>query len=122
MAEANPLLSETLLSLRQAAARVPSYHGSAARGCNASTVFRWIVDGVRIPGGRLKLEAVRLAGRWLTSVEALNRFLATQDTVCRPEGQEPPDRPVASHLSPRTPEQRKRDSERASRELQKAGI
>jgi hypothetical protein len=74
-------------------------------------VYRWILDGVRTPHGKVRLEAIRLGGRWLTSVEALERFAARQT----PELE---DRP----LLPRTPVARRRASERAERKLQQIGI
>lgn len=47
--------------------RVPRLH--------PSTIQRWIHRGVLGPAGsRVKLEALRLGGRWYTSVEALQRF------------------------------------------------
>jgi hypothetical protein len=42
-------------------------------------LWRWITEGVRLPdGSRVRLEAARLGGRWLTSEPALRRFLAAQ--------------------------------------------
>jgi hypothetical protein len=44
-----------------------------------STVFRWIVDGVRLPDGdRVYLTAARLSGRYLTSEGAIARSGAVQ--------------------------------------------
>jgi hypothetical protein len=40
-----------------------------------STVFRWVKDGVlNAAGERVRLEAARIGGRWLTSKPALQRF------------------------------------------------
>lgn len=103
------LLHESLLSLGQAARRIPPY-----RGCktNPSTIFRWLRDGVRLPNGELlRLEGMRLAGRWLTSEQALDRFLAAQDLECNPNLQLIPAAPM------RTATQRRRASERAAREI-----
>jgi hypothetical protein len=42
-----------------------------------STAWRWITAGAAMPDGtRLKLEAVRCGGRWVTTKAALRRFLA----------------------------------------------
>src|SRR5215470_1017100 len=69
--------SEQLLSLPQAARRFPPYRQD--RPVNPSTVWRWISAGVKLPDGRrVKLGAVRLSGRWLTSIEAIERFIAAQ--------------------------------------------
>jgi hypothetical protein len=104
------LRTETLLGLAQAARRVPS--GRQDRPVNPSTLFRWIHDGVKLAGGRIvRLEGIRLGGRWLTSLEALQRFAEAQT----PELTETP--PL-----PRTPAHRRRDSERAGAELEKLGI
>jgi hypothetical protein len=49
------VLSGSGLSLSQAARRFPPYRGS--RPVVPSTIFRWIADGVRVPGGpRVRLE------------------------------------------------------------------
>jgi hypothetical protein len=49
----------------------------AAQVVNAhfTTVFRWASLGSKDPSGkRVKLEAIRLGGRWVTSRESLRRF------------------------------------------------
>jgi hypothetical protein len=104
------LSSETLLSLSQAARRLPPCR--ADRPVNPATIWRWIAKGARRPDGtRITLEAVRLGGRWLTSAEALARFAA----ALTPESE-------ASLCAIRSPCQRHRDSERASAELERLGI
>src|SRR5438132_94236 len=71
------ILSGSGLSLSQAARRFPPFREGKA--VVPSTVFRWIVDGVRLPDGRrLRLEAARLGGRWLTSGPAIERFISGQ--------------------------------------------
>src|SRR5438094_832673 len=51
--------TETLLSLRQAARRLPP--GRNGRPCHPATVFRWIQEGARRPNGkRVYLDGVRL--------------------------------------------------------------
>jgi hypothetical protein len=65
------------LNLGAAARRFPSYRGS--RPVNCSTIFRWITSGVRLRDGtRLRLEAARVGGRWLTSGAAIERFITRQ--------------------------------------------
>jgi hypothetical protein len=57
-------------------------------GKNVATVIRWITRGVR-RGGRIKrLEAYRNGGQWVTSREALARFMeaVTADRVGYEEG------------------------------------
>ncbi|WP_439621830.1 DUF1580 domain-containing protein [Gemmata sp.] len=63
------------LSLAQAAALIPAHRGNGT--ANPTSVMRWIVDGARDPNGdTVKLEAGRLGGRWLTSRQALARFMS----------------------------------------------
>src|SRR4051812_37319436 len=73
------LLQEQLVSLAQAGRRFPrSRHGKSAH-LTPSALWRWVVHGVAVSGGhRVRLEAVFVAGRWLTSLEALERFAASQ--------------------------------------------
>lgn len=110
----NPLLGETLISLADAATRIPSFR--AGRATNASTIFRWAKDGVRGPDGRrLKLETVRIVSRWVTSVEALTRFL---------EAQNPPPADVAQAEEVQrvaSPARQRRAAARAMAELERRG-
>jgi hypothetical protein len=71
------LVAETPLSLRQAAALFPINRNG--RPVSVSCIFRWIAQGVRGPdGGVLRLEALRAGGRWITSREAVQRFVEAQ--------------------------------------------
>jgi hypothetical protein len=57
---------------------------------------RWIINGVAVPGGgRLRLEAVRCGFTWLTSKEALARFLERQTAAAL--GEPMPATPAAGH-------------------------
>src|SRR5262245_33527542 len=104
------LRTETPLSLAQAARMLPP--GRRGRPVTLSCILRWVMDGVRLPtGDTVRLEAIRMGGRWLTSVEALERFAAGQT----PRLGDSPD-------VPRTPGRRLRASERAARQLEKLGI
>jgi hypothetical protein len=62
------LLEERVVTLVEAARLVPP--GRGGRPTHLSTLLRWITRGVR----GVRLEAVRLGGRWVTSKEALQRF------------------------------------------------
>jgi hypothetical protein len=105
------LLAEKLMSLYEAARRLPP--GRRGRPVSFSCVLRWITDGIPGPGGsRIKLEAVRVGGRWLTSDEALARWA---ERLTPRLDSEPA-------LGPRSLARRERDSERAARELDRAGI
>ena len=98
------LLSETLLTLKQAAREVP--------GCpvNPSTVYRWASRGHLLRGGqRVKLEAIRVAGRTFTSRQAITRFIEAQNA------------PTASdHI--RSPASRQQAADKTEEELRKFGI
>src|SRR5687768_8061925 len=64
-------------SLSQAARLFPAYRGN--RPVSPSTVWRWIFEGVRLAdGSRLRLGAARIGGRWLTSAQAIQRFIEAQ--------------------------------------------
>lgn len=64
------LRAETGLSLIQAAKLVPPTRQD--KQVHVSTIVRWILHGVR----GVRLEAVRVGGRWITSHEAIERFSA----------------------------------------------
>jgi hypothetical protein len=105
------LNSETKIPLAVAAAETPP--GRNGKRCHLSTFIRWITRGARGPHGtRVRLEAVRLGGRWLTSREALQRF--AEALTPRLD-----DEPIAA---PRTPAARERACDRAARHLEQAGI
>jgi hypothetical protein len=66
-------LNESILSLAQAAKLLPL--GRSGRPVTFNCVLRWVREGQRSPDGRVvKLEALRLGGRWVTSREAIQRF------------------------------------------------
>src|SRR5262245_56351012 len=99
------------LSLSQAARRFPPFREN--KPVAPSTVFRWIASGVRLPdGSRVRLEAVRLGGRWLTSSPAIERFIARQT----------PNLNADPSPTPRTARQRQRVAEAAGKELEQMGI
>jgi hypothetical protein len=88
--------------------------GRNGRKLHLSTLIRWATDGSRGPSGeKVRLEAARLGGRWLTSVEAISRFMRALT---------PPAPPAPSSQTPCTPGQRQRAAERAGRELDNLGI
>jgi hypothetical protein len=105
------LRTETTMSLDQAARGFPP--GRNGKRCHLSTVLRWIRKGAKAPNGeRVRLEAWRLGGRWLTSKEAIQRFcqrLTPQlETLAVP--------------TPRSQGKRRRGAERAKKELDRIGI
>jgi hypothetical protein len=111
VSNATIILTESTLSLAQAARRLPP--GRRGAPVSLACVLRWVLDGSRAPDGtKVRLEAVRLGGRWITSVAALARFAAALTPMAS-------DKQV---LRPRTPRQRRRAEEQAERELKKLGI
>jgi hypothetical protein len=79
-----------------------------------SCLLRWVVDGVRGPGGqRIRLEAARLAGKWITTPGALRRFV---------EAQTPELADAEPAAKPGSARQRRRAAERAEKELERMGI
>jgi len=103
------LSTESIVSLRDAAKLLPP--ARQGRAVSFQCVLRWVLDGARGPDGELvRLEAIRLGGRWLTSREALQRFGESLTPANR------------SSSPARTSRQRRRAAERAERELENLGI
>lgn len=105
------LTTETAIPLTQAAKLIPP--GRSGRKTHLSTLLRWVEAGAAGPGGsRVRLEALRLGGRWVTSREAIQRFAEALTPAL-----------TAPSPSPsRTLKQRETDNVRAARELEAAGI
>jgi hypothetical protein len=97
--------------LTRAARRVPRTRQD--RPVTLSCLLRWITLGVIGPNGeRIKLEAARLAGRWLTTPGAIRRFVAAQ-TPCQD----------TTPITPRTGRgMRQRAAEQAGQQLDQMGI
>jgi hypothetical protein len=106
------ILNESSISLTEVCRTLPK--GKRGRQVHLSCVLRWITQGSKAPDGRrVRLEAVRVGGRWITSKEALARFVAAltprfQDEITAP--------------ALRSPAKRQRASERAARRLEAARI
>jgi hypothetical protein len=102
------LHNETLISLSQAAARFPGHRGAAR--LHPATLTRWILKGATaVDGHRVKLEAIRIGCRWLTSEPALQRFADALSA------------PPTGGTPPRSPTARQKASERAGAELRAMG-
>lgn len=72
-----------------------------------STCHRWRISGI----AGVRLETQKCGGKRMTSIEAVRRF---NEAVTRAADGEP--------LQPRTPKQRERDIDSATRQLEQAGI
>jgi hypothetical protein len=84
------------------------------RPVSLACVLRWVIDGVKLDDGTcVRLAAVRLAGKWISSAGALRRFIQAQTPAIVDDAQ-------GSEF--RTPGQRRRANARADKMLEKAGI
>lgn len=68
---ASKLLRESTLDT----SAVQEHVAGLGRHANGDTVLRWINHGLRGRNGqRIRLEACRAGGKWLTSAQAISRF------------------------------------------------
>ena len=107
------LASEQRIGLHEAAKLYPSFRNG--RTTHISTLLRHITKGVRLSNCEVvRLEGARLGGRWITSVEAVQRFMErlTADAL----GKAPETPPI------RTTKQRARALDRVNSELSGAGF
>src|SRR3954469_20565528 len=69
------LKTERTIGLHEAAKLYPSFRQGKAT--HISTPLRHITRGAKLASGEVvRLEGARLGGRWITSLEALERFMA----------------------------------------------
>lgn len=73
------LRREGLIGLAQAADHLAKI---GAPGSNRVTLVRWICEGCTgRDGSRVHLEANRIGGRWVTTLQALERFLSRLNSL-----------------------------------------
>ncbi len=107
------LTTEAPLTLAAACQLIPP--GRGGKRTHLSTLIRWVTSGVKAPGGQIvRLEALRLGGKWVTSREALQRFAEALT----------PRLDAAATPAPktRTPGQARRAAEKAGEELERMGV
>lgn len=105
------ILSEGPIGMSAAARLYGTFRGG--RPTHPTTPTRHHLRGVTLPDGRVvRLEAVRIAGRLMTSRAAVARFITAQQ----------PDEEPAVAPAPRSPSARRRASEAAAEQLARAGI
>lgn len=81
------LLTERLIPVYDVPALVPP--ARSGRQLHRAAVWRWVAKGLPgRDGGRVHLEAVRIGRRWVTSHEAVARFVA-RTTRSAPTGDQP---------------------------------
>ena len=106
--------SETLIPLAQVIRDRLIPPARNGRQLHFSTLMRWILKGATGPDGkRVRLEAVRIGGRYLTSREAIQRFAE----ACTPKHDD-----CAEPAPTQTPARRRRAAERAGELLREAGV
>jgi hypothetical protein len=103
--------TETLLSLRDAAKRLPGRRQGKRPA--VETLYRWTLHGCR----GIVLESAQIGGTRCTSIEALDRFFAALSAASRAGQLVPPPLSTA-----RMSAARRRQVEQAERELTEAGI
>ena len=107
------IIAEGPIGMGPAARLLGTFQGG--RACHPGTVTRWAVAGIRHSGAVLKLEAVRVGGRLVTSRAAVVRFLAAQ------QGDVKVATLVSESPSLRSPSIRQASSERAAAQLEAQG-
>jgi hypothetical protein len=114
ISEVSSVLSEIQngggLSLSAAGRLFPGHRQNGS--IHSSTVFRWVTAGAKTAAGQVvRLEAVRVGRRWLTSRGAISRFVA----ALTPNTDTPPARSPASSTAAQ------RRAQAAGRELERRG-
>jgi hypothetical protein len=101
------------LSISAAGRGFPGHRGN--NSIDPSTIFRWIKKGARaVDGTVVKLAALRVGGRWLTSKSAVARFVEALTAAA-----DPGENSSAPML--RSPTERQRASVRAAAFLKSKG-
>jgi hypothetical protein len=67
------LTREEAISFEQARLIMPPKR--SGKPVHAETIRRWVTVGCQTPAGPVRLEAVRLGSRWITTREAIGRFM-----------------------------------------------
>ena len=104
------ITSDDTMTLTEACRILPRGRNGAKP--HISTLVRWITDGAPATDGRrVRLSAVRVGGKWITSRAALREFSALLTPHLEPDM--PP---------PLTPSKRRREEEERGKRLEKVGI
>jgi hypothetical protein len=107
------ILDEEKLSLEEARPVM----GTGGKPCDFTTVYRAVTKGNLLPNGqRLRLEAVRISGQWVTSREAIGRYVLAMTLGWTNETGE------RLTMPSKTNKARARELAKVDRELSAAGI
>jgi hypothetical protein len=99
------------LSMGEAGRIIPALRGQ--KRTDPATIWRWVNRGHKLPDGSiLKLEAAKMAGRWLTSKSALARFMERITAASTPQSEN-----TTPPVQTRTATARQKSSERACAKL-----
>ena len=110
------LVREPWISLSQAAKLFPP--ARRGRPVSASCVWRWFKEGVRTADGRrVHLETLRVANRYVTSEDAVRRFILAQQPDSASGSPE-----TLGRSAPRSAGQRSRADAKAARKLESLGL
>lgn len=90
--------NDELLTLAEACRLLP-------RKPSPATCWRWRKVGVLVNGQRIRLECIRVGGKWHTTRKAFSEFLRCQTEAATPDDTEPNER-----------------TERTERKLSEAGL
>ena len=107
------------MSSESACAKAQSFilRSATAAPTHISTLLRHITKGVRLANGEVvRLEGARLGGRWITSVEAVQRFMERLTASALGDASR------SNNSQLRTSTQRSRELERVDRALTAAGM
>jgi hypothetical protein len=105
------ILNEGAEGFTVLAKRIPS--SRRAGPLTPQALWRWATKGIRRPDGQVvKLEVVRVAGRFLSSWPAVERFIQAQNEAAE----------VAMPAVSRSARKRQRDDARAAEMLEEVGI
>jgi Protein of unknown function (DUF1580) len=106
------LTRETVHNFAKATQFVPPARNG--KKTHISTLLRWATKGAKAPDGTIvRLEALRVGSRWVTSREAIQRFMEALTPRIDDEGSTP---------GVRTTTRRQRASDRAAEELDQLGL
>ena len=106
------VLDETRIDIEEAQRRL----GTDDNPVHFTTVYRLMSRGLKTPSGeRAYLEHLRVGGKLITSVQAIERFVARTNGI-------DPDAPEPVQVAPALSKRRQAELDRVDRKLEAAGI